>query len=94
MSDIGLDFTVLYVAAALALAAPLVMLVAARWLRPIRLWPRLALVTLGGIGLATLGGAITDALLPDDECAMIAFYFVLPVQALASLGLLVLGHRP
>ena len=98
MSDISLDFRPLFIAALLAIGAPILMLILARFARRIRFWPRLALVTGGGIGIATPGGVIAEAALqrgPSMEPTWyLAFMGTVVTQSLASLGFLVFGHRP
>jgi MFS family permease len=97
VSDIGLDFTALYLGAAIALVVPLlVLLLVLLWgtlTRRFGFRARQIIAAVAGPALAALAGQATDQVMRDDEITRIAFYLSLPVQALASLAFLIFGRK-
>ena len=91
MSDIAIDLSALYYVTAFAVLGPAI----AFWLaRTQRLfWPRFFATTLGGPLLATLAGAVADALVPDDEIALLSLIAAACIQAPIALALLLFGRR-
>lgn len=94
MSDIALDFTSLYVALLLAaIAALLVLPLAWWWLGDLATIYRALFAVLAALALAGLGGVIGDAVLRDDEVALLTLGATLPLQALVLSILLIFFRR-
>lgn len=94
MSDIAISFTPLYVALLLAAAAALLALpLAWWWLRRLATIYRALFAVLAALALAGLGGAVGDAVLRDDEVALLTLGATLPLQALVLSVLLIFFRR-
>ena len=94
MSDIALDFTPLYVVVLLAATAALLVTPLAWWLLRRVATPYRALFALVvPLALAGIGGVVGDAVLHDDEIALLTLGATLLLQVLVLPILLIFFRR-
>ena len=94
MSDIAIDFTPLYVVLLLAAVAALLALpLAWWWLRDLATIHRAPAAVLAALALAGLGGALGDAVLRDDEVALLTLGATLLLQVMVLPVLLIFFRR-
>ncbi|GGJ05708.1 hypothetical protein [Neoroseomonas lacus] len=94
MSDIAIDFTPLYVVLLLAAVAALLALpLAWWWLRDLATIYRAPAAVLAALALAGLGGVLGDAVLRDDEVALLTLGATLLLQVMVLPILLIFFRR-